>query len=84
MRDENKDHGNYLAMVVAIRVLAQEVAKLAAPGLTAEWFTALSQEAFAGIDETSNPRLDENTMKQVKEAGYDALRMIFDAKGFKA
>jgi len=72
--------GNHLAIAASIRILAFEMAKIANPVDPESWFTALGQKTFQYVDATSNPNFDEQTTKAVKEASYEALRMIFDPK----
>jgi hypothetical protein len=43
----------------------------------------LGQQTFDYVDHTRHPDFDEATIRAIKEAAYDTLRMIFDSKGFE-
>jgi hypothetical protein len=75
--------GRHLAITAAFRILASRIAELANPTSPGDWFTALGQDAFDYVDQTTNPRYDEETFRAVKESAYDTLRMMFDSKGFE-
>jgi hypothetical protein len=79
-----KAQSDHLVMAAAIRILAWEIANLANAPDKEVWFLALGESVFNYIDRTSNPQMDEPTLKAVKEAAYDTLRMVFDPRGFKA
>jgi hypothetical protein len=65
------------------RVLASRVAEIANPDQPGEWFTALGQDTFEYVDGTRHPAHDEATLRAIKEAAYDTLRMMFDSRGFE-
>ena len=83
MDKEIRDHGHHLAITAAFRVLASRVAEIANPDHPGEWFTALGQDTFEYIDGTRHPAHDEATLRAIKEAAYDTLRMMFDSTGFE-
>lgn len=80
---DNLDSGHMLGICAAIRVLAANAATLAEPQNPNSWFTALGEHTFEYVDRTSNPDFKGNTEKEIKEAAYGTLRMIFDPKGLK-
>ncbi|HXQ82627.1 MAG TPA: hypothetical protein VN769_01025 [Xanthobacteraceae bacterium] len=79
--EEIRGHGHHLAMAAAIRMLAAHMAQIADPKHAEQWFTMLGQRTFDYVDRTNHPGFDEPTMREIKEATYDTLRMIFDPKG---
>jgi hypothetical protein len=78
---EIRDHGHHLAITATLRMLAFRVAELGHPDHADRWFTKLGQQTFGYVDETKHQNFDEPTIRAVKEAAYDTLRMIFDPKG---
>ena len=80
---ETRSHGRHLAFAAAFRTLASKVAELANPSNPSEWFTALGQHTFEYVDHTTHPQFDEQEMREIKEATYVTLRMLFDPKGFE-
>jgi hypothetical protein len=82
-KKDNLDTGHMLGMCATIRILASKVATLAEPQNPDQWFTALGEHAFGYVDRTTNPDFKGETEKEIKEAAYGTLRMIFDPNGLK-
>jgi hypothetical protein len=73
-----REHGQHLAVMAAFRVLAHQVARLAAPSRTDHWFMALGEDAFNYVDRATHPHFDEETTRTIREAAYGTLQVIFD------
>jgi hypothetical protein len=71
-------HGQHLAVMAALRVLAHQVAKLADPSRTEHWFMALGEDAFNYVDRAAHPHFDQETTRAIREAAYGTLQVMFD------
>jgi hypothetical protein len=63
---EIRNSGHHLAIVVAFRVLAHQMAELASKDDIERWFTLVSEQAFDYVDRTNHPTYDAKTLRGVK------------------